>query len=346
LCAAILLGLAVHRLVIVDPEPRPYFEFSGRTMGTTYSVKVASEDLDGDTKATLAREIESQLELVNSAMSTYLADSELSRFNQHHSTKPFAFSKETMEVFRVASEVSAMTGGAFDITVSPLVAAWGFGATDRPPRPPNEETRRDLEQRVGYKKLAIDLARGTVAKRDPRVECDLSAIAKGYGVDRVARALEALGHANYLVEVGGELRGKGKKLNGLVWRVGIERPDAIERTSQEIVVLSDISLATSGDYRNYYEVEGRRISHTIDPRAGRPIEHHLASVSVLHTEAVWADALATSLNVMGPVDGLAWAEAKGIPALFVVRDVARQDGVDEGFKIITTTAFARMHEQE
>jgi thiamine biosynthesis lipoprotein len=332
----VLLGLAIHRLIIADPIDRPYFEFTGRTMGTTFSVKVATQDLSETAKVDLGRNIESQLDRVDALMSTYRPDSELSRFNRHASTEPFEFSEETIEVLRIARQVSEMTDGAFDITVGPLVAAWGFGATDRPPEPPSDESRRELEQRVGYTKLVYDSQRPTVAKTNPEIKCDLSAIAKGYGVDLVARTISGLGHANYLVEVGGELRARGRKLDGRPWRVGIERPGAAARITHQLVVLFDMSLATSGDYRDYYEIGDQRISHTIDPRAGRPIAHRLASVSVLHPEAVWADALATALNVMGPKDGSAWAEAHDIPALFLVRE----DG--GGFRSVATTAFASL----
>lgn len=346
LCGVLLLGLAVHRLIIADPSPRPYFEFTGMTMGTTYSVKVATEDLSESGKAALARTIDTQLERVDALMSTYREDSELSRFNRHTSRDPFEFSKETMEVFRVALEVSEMTDGAFDITVGPLVAAWGFGATDRPTRPPSEKTLRELKQRVGFALLVYDPARATVAKVDPRIECDLSAIAKGYGVDQVARAIADLGHSNYLVEIGGELRAQGQKLDGLPWRVGIEKPDSAARESHEIVLLRNVSLATSGDYRDYYEASGQRISHTIDPRVGRPIAHRLASVSVLHPEAIWADALATALNVMGPVDGPAWAEAHGIPALFIVRDDPASHQDAGGFHSLASSAFEALRASE
>jgi len=215
LCAALLLGLAIHRLIVAEPAERPYTEFSGSTMGTTYSVKVATADLAEPARTALAREIESQLDRVNSLMSSYLPDSELSRFNRHASLDPFPLSDETIEVFRIAWQVSEMTGGAFDITVGPLVAAWGFGATDRLPEPPTARERLELRRRVGYQKLVFDPDRPLVTKRDPRIECDLSAIAKGYGVDRVGRAISNLGHANYLVEIGGELRARGRKLDGL-----------------------------------------------------------------------------------------------------------------------------------
>jgi len=336
LCALVLLGLAVHRLILAEPAPRPYVEFTGRTMGTTYSVKLAEEDISESRRAQIAQEIEAQLENVNALMSSYRDDSELVRFNRHASLEPFSFSAETMEVFEIARDVSEMSGGAFDITVGPLGAAWGVGATDRAPEPPSPDELRDLETRVGFKKLAYNPSKRTISKLDPRVECDLSAIAKGYGVDRVADAIRELGYESYLVEVGGELRASGRKLDGVPWRVGIERPDAEFRTSHQAITLTNTSLATSGDYRDYYEVDGQRISHTIDPRSKRPVAHALASVSVLHKQAVWADALATALNVLGPVEGLAFAEENQIPALFLVREPPDQ------FRSVATSAFERI----
>ncbi|MDP6979921.1 MAG: FAD:protein FMN transferase, partial [Myxococcota bacterium] len=216
--------------------------------------------------------------------------------------------------------VSRDSGGAFDVTVGPLVAAWGFGATDRAPEPPSDAEREALEERVGFAKLRVDPEGNTLSKLHPDVSCDLSAVAKGYGVDRIALLLERKGHRDHLVEIGGELRAKGTRLDGRVWRVGIERPDALTRTSREIIDLRNISLATSGDYRDYYEVDGRRISHTIDPRAGHPIDHRLASVSVLHPQAAWADALATTLNVLGPHAGFRFAEERNLAALLLLRE--------------------------
>lgn len=337
LCAVLLLGLATHRLFLAEPAQRPYVEFSGLTMGTSYSVKVADEGLTPDSIAAIQTEIDKRLEHVNALMSTYRDDSELSRFNAHASTAPFALSPQSAEVFRIANEVSALSGGAFDVTVRPLVAAWGFGDTEHPLEPPSTEERAALSTRIGYRKLALDLVHSTLAKSNPHVECDLSAIAKGFGVDEVVRGLVALGHTSLLVEVGGELRGQGRKLDGLAWRVGIERPDSQTRTSHEILDLEDLSLATSGDYRDYYEVNGERISHTIDPRVGAPIRHNLASVSVLHKQAVWADALATALNVLGPDAGLRLADEQGIAALFLVREG------DGSFRTIASEAFLEFH---
>ncbi len=332
ICALILLGLAIHRLVFATPD-QPYWTFPGTTMGTHYAVKIARSEIPAAERAELAQLIEAELARVNELMSTYREDSELSRFNAWESLAPFAISTETAEVFAVARQVSEMTGGAFDVTVAPLVAAWGFGATDRPPAPPSEDELRALEGKIGYRQITLDGAGPHLNKSHPETQCDLSAIAKGYGVDRVAEALSRRGYANYLVEVGGELRARGQKLDGSSWRVGIERPDGERRGHQRVVALRDISLATSGDYRNYYEVAGRRISHTIDPRRGGPIEHNLASVSVLHQEAVWADAFATAISVMGTEEGLAWAEAEGLAVLFLVREA------DGTFSEIATPAF-------
>ncbi len=320
LCAAVLFGLVIHRMWFAEVAPRPYVELRGHTMGTTWSVKIAEGDLGDAARSMLLREIEAELERVNALMSTYREDSELSRFNAHASLEPFEASRETVEVFEIAQSISRDSDGAFDVTVGPLVAAWGFGATDRPPEPPSDAERKALAERVGFEKLRVDAEARTLTKLHPKLECDLSAVAKGYGVDRVALLLERKGHRDHLVEIGGELRAKGTRLDGRVWRVGIERPDAMTRTSQEIVDLRDVSLATSGDYRDYYEIDGQRISHTIDPRASRPIDHRLASVSVLHRDAASADALATTLNVLGPQAGFRFAKERNLAALLLVRE--------------------------
>ncbi|NNL67562.1 MAG: FAD:protein FMN transferase, partial [Myxococcales bacterium] len=176
-----------------------------------------------------------------------------------------------------------------------------------------------------------------LAKARPAIACDLSAVAKGYAVDELARALGALGHERFLVEVGGELRGRGGHLDGAPWRVAIEAPVTLDREIHRVLALRDLSMATSGDYRNYYEQDGRRISHTLDPRSGRPIEHRLASVTVLHPEAVWADAWATALNVLGPDEGYTVAVEQGLAAYFIVRaDVPTDEG---SYGVRMTAAF-------
>jgi thiamine biosynthesis lipoprotein len=264
--------------------------------------------------------IEAALDGVNERMSTWEPASELSRFNQHRSTTPFALSAPTLRVLALARRVSEQTGGAFDITVRPLVAIWGFGAGARlPGYEPDAEELETLRKRVGYDLVKLDADAGTARKLDPAVECDLSAIAKGFAVDEVARALLDLGHADFLVEVGGEMRAQGERPGGGPWRVAIEKPDPEGRAVHAVVPLANQAMATSGDYRSFYEAGGRRRSHIVDPRTGRPVAHGLASVSVVHPETVLADAWATGLTVLGLDAGAALAEAEGIAAYLIAR---------------------------
>ena len=249
------------------PKLPDEFLFSGPIMGTTYHVKVVA-DLPARTAEELDRNILETLERVNGRMSTYRDDSELSQFNAIMETAPFALSDETLGVFEIALEVSRETGGAFDVTVGPLVNAWGFGPGKG--ETPDAATIGQLLERVGYGKLTLDRNGGTLAKSIPGMYCDLSAVAKGYAVDAVAAALEEKGVTRYMVEVGGEVRTSGTNQEGRPWRIGIYRPDPERFDLQRVVALSGLSMATSGDYRNYIDVDGKRLSHTIDPRTGRP----------------------------------------------------------------------------
>ncbi len=318
LALVVLVVASVHRLWLAPPPLRVH-EIEGRTMGTTYSVLVAAV-LDAEDGARAVRAIEDELERTSALMSSWIEESELSRFNRLGSDAPFAASPETLEVFRIARAVSERSGGAFDVTVGPLVRAWGFGPGDAsvPLSAPGPGELARLRERVGWRN--IEIGESTLRKREPRLEADLSAVAKGWGVDRVSAALTGLGLTDHLVEIGGEIRARGSKPGGAPWRIAIERPDPGTRDALEIVELRDVAMATSGDYRNYYELDGERISHTIDPRTGRPVRHRLASVTVVHESAAWADAWATALDVLGPDAGPALARAEGLTALFVVRD--------------------------
>lgn len=316
---AVLIAVSIHRLVCAGEVAKPYAEFSGETMGTTWSVKVA-EELDAAARESLADAVQAQLDRVDSLMSTWNPDSELSRFNRTAAREAFPVSPETLRVFEIAREVSRRSGGAFDVTVAPLVAAWGFGAYAQSEIPPDGALVSALLHRVGSGLVETNAATGTLEKLRDDVECDLSGIAKGYAVDLVAIALAEAGHADFLVEVGGELRAQGRRLDGARWRVAIETPDEETRTVHEVLELDGLALATSGDYRNYYEDGGVRVSHTIDPRSGYPIRHNLASVTVVHRETVRADAWATALNVLGPEAGPALAEELDLAAFFIVRE--------------------------
>ena len=288
-------------------------------MGTTFAVRVAAEGLGEARVAALREAVERVLARIDGRMSTWRPESELSRFNRRQSTEPFPVSADTLAVFRHALEISALTGGAFDVTVAPLVDAWGFGPAGRPAAFPDSAEIERLRARVGYRQLTVDAAASTIRKSHAAVSADLSALAKGYAVDEVAELLLAEGIESFLVEVGGEVRAGGRSARGDAWRVGIERPAPGPPALQRQLALRDRALATSGDYRNYHELDGTRLPHAIDPRSGRPVAHGLASASVIDPLCVRADALATALEVLGPDEGFALAAANGWAALLIVR---------------------------
>ncbi len=309
--------------------------FVGLTMGTTYSVKLARVP-PGRQLKDIHRDVDRLLDRLNGLMSTYLADSEVSRFSQSRSTDWFPVSRETATVVAEAQRVSQLTGGAFDVTVAPLVNLWHFGPKEPKRKIPADEEIQAAKQRVGYQHLHVRLEPPALRKDLPELSLDLSAIAKGYAVDRVAEYLESLGAADYLVEIGGETRTKGRKADGTPWRIGIEQPDPSGMAIMKVLEPGDRAVATSGDYRNYFEVDGRRYSHEIDPRTGRPVEWHLASVTVVADRCMTADALATALMVLGPVEGYNFSVRQKLAVLLVVR---KQGG---GFEVKTTPQFQRL----
>jgi thiamine biosynthesis lipoprotein len=290
---------------------------TGPTMGTTFNVKVVTDDLTKANRERLTSLVREALDSVDEHMSTYRPESEIEQFNRG-GTEPFAASQDLLEVVAEAERVARLTGGAFDITVGPLVDIWGFGppgATEAP----EEERLQELVAVTGFEQLEVDVEGGTLRKARADSRIDLSAIAKGFGADQVSAELTRQGLPHHMVEVGGEVRARGFNGSEQVWRIGIERPTSAGRSVQIVVPLADRSLATSGDYRNFVERDGVRISHTIDPRTGRPISHNLASVSVIHTSCMTADGLATALSVLGPDEGYELAEQQEIPAYFLVR---------------------------
>jgi len=292
-------------------------EFHGPTMGTTYTVKtvltqpLAQEQIKGRIDETLKR--------VNKLMSTYDPESELSRFNRAAGQVWFAIAPETHRVFKVAVEIGQLSGGALDITVGRLVNLWGFGPEHRRGTLPAPETLAAAMELTGLQRLQLQDEPPAICKEKAGVYCDLAAVAKGYAVDLVAEALAGLGISAYMVEVGGEVRAAGKRPDGQFWHIGVAVPDGSQQVSR-IINIGDMAMATSGDCQNYYEIDGKRYSHTIDPHLGRPIEHNLASVTVLHPSCLEADAWATALNVLGPDEGMALAEKQKLPVLFIIRE--------------------------
>ncbi len=305
--------------------------FSGLTMGTTYQVKIVPNNIVLSNN--LADQIDDRLQGLDAIFTTYQKTSELMRFNQSAIKQPQVVSQDMFEVMTIAKQVYQQTNGAFDPTVGPLVNLWGFGPdyTDQV-IPQSEEITQHLLS-VGLNYLLLDQQART-ATRQFDIELDFSAIAKGYAVDVVAELLASYGLEHYLIEVGGELRLKGHKANGQRWKIAIEKPSMEPGGVQEALALENVAVATSGDYRNYFEIEGKRYSHTIDPRTGYPIAHKLASVTVIAQTAARADAFATAMMVLGPEGALTLAEQNDLAVYLLVK----QSG---GFEPRTTTLFTQ-----
>lgn len=322
LVAALLLaGIAIGAYHIRSGKAEPSIHrISGETMGTTYNVTIVDRRDRVGARDAMRRAVIGELDLVNMTMSRYQRDSELYRFNQSRSADPFPMSKTALEVLKKALRLSEESGGAYDVTVTPLVKLWGF--SDKRPRaePPSDAELKAAMDLVGWRKIEVDLDAGTIRKTDPRMTVDLSSIAKGAAVDQIARALDAYKHKDYMIEVGGEVRCKGESPRGTPWRIGIEQPLAGEREIREVIELEDTAMATSGDYRSFYDLSGKRLSHTIDPRTGYPVEHGLASVTVIHKSCAVADGLATALTVLGPEEGFELAVAEQLNVLFITRE--------------------------
>lgn len=332
------MALVVLLLAACSTEPDDrVWEISGPVFGTSYHINVVlPADTAPDTLDTLAAGIDTVLEDVDASMSTWRKDSELSRFNARaDQSRWFEISQPLYEVLATAQSVSERSGGAFDITMGPLVNLWGFGPRGRPREVPEEDELAQVLAATGYHNLELDPERPAVRAAQPQT-LDLSAIAKGYGVDAVARHLEAQGVKRYLVEIGGEIRVNGRKPDGTAWRLAIEEPIAKGRQINRIVALTSQAMATSGDYRNYYEAGGQRYSHTIDPFTGRPVAHRLASVTVIAESSMVADAWATAFSVLGYEESRALAVRENMAVYFIVRG---RDG-DDAFEAYHTPAFS------
>jgi len=307
----------------VAKAPLVVVSFSGPAMGSRYGIRVVMSPGDEPANERIRAAFDRELALADRLFSGWSASSEISRLNRHASTDPFPISPETLQALELARRASELSGGAFDVTVAPLVEAWGFGPSPTERRAPGAEALQALRARVDYRLLQLDRKRSSVTKLRPDVACDVSALAGGWAADRIARALVALGHQHVLVDVGGEVSARGRRADGSRWRVAVEWPDqARERTL--VLELEDAAVATSGDYRKAWtDAQGHRFSHILDPRTGRPIAHDLASVTVVDRDGAWADALATALLVLGPQEGRVLAARERLAARFVQR---QQDG--------------------
>lgn len=308
------------------------WEISGPVFGTQYNINVVMAD-DQDRLKSLADGIEQVLEEVDASMSTWRDDSELSRFNSLINQSEWTeISPGLHAVLARSLEIADLSNGAFDVTIGPVVNLWGFGPDAIPEEIPTDEELAAALDATGYEKL--ELRENPAAVRAEKKQyVDLSAIAKGYAVDEIARFLESIGLSAFLIEVGGEISVQGRKPDGDAWRLAIEEPVADQRQVNRVVAIGDRAMATSGDYRNYYESDGQRFSHTIDPEDGRPIDHGLASVTVIADDCMTADALATALNVMGPERAKSLATRENIAAYFIIRG-------KDGFRTDHSPAFS------
>jgi thiamine biosynthesis lipoprotein len=285
-------------------------------MGTSYTVELAAT-IDDAARTGLAKLIEAELAAINQAMSIYDPQSEVSIFNRRQDLGWVPASRGLLEVLDSASRISASTQGAFDVTVGPLTDLWGFGPQYRERRVPNDAVIERARESVGFQHVQVDRSASTIRKKHRRTQVDLNAIAKGYGVDRVAMLLDHQGVHDYLVEIGGELRASGSTAAGKPWRVGIERPVEGGHVVGEIVALENRAIATCGTTENFFEQDGRHYPHIIDPTTARPVAHPPIAVSVVADTTMEADAWATGLVVLGPERGYSLAKARGLAALFV-----------------------------
>jgi thiamine biosynthesis lipoprotein len=303
-----------------DPAAVHELRLSGEALGTMWSVDlVVPQEPAPEELAEIRLRVAATLDRVDRGMSTWREDAELARFNRESELGSFLFAPETRRVVAAALDLARETGGAFDPTVAPLVALWGFGA-QAAESPPSVAQLEEARLRVGWRHLEWREG-GRLARVVPGVQLDLSAIAKGYAVDAVLTELAFDRPIGILVEVGGEVRALGAKPGGEPWRVGIDDPDAPGSRLSAVVLLTGGALATSGDYRRVRIVEGKRQTHVVDPRSGRPVEQKVASASVIAPTCMEADAVATALMVLGPEEGLAWVEDRPwLETLLMVRE--------------------------
>jgi thiamine biosynthesis lipoprotein len=321
-------------LLIVSCAPNQPAEISisGQTMGTTYSIKVVQRSEVPIDIESLKGQIDDALIQVNALMSTYDPDSELSQLNKTAAGISFPISEQTEFVLKEAIRLHNLSNGSLDVTVGPLVNLWGFGPNKRAEVIPTQSQLLDIADYVGIDKFEMNL--GVVTKLHSKLYIDLSTIAKGYGVDAVADIVEDNLIGDYLIEIGGEMRVAGKKANGNDWRIAIEKPITNERAIQKIISIGNNAVATSGDYRNYFEQDGIRYSHLIEPKTGYPITHNLVSVTVVHASSMTADGLATALNVMGAEEAKVLAISQNLAVFMIIKQ-------DKEFIEYASPAFMR-----
>lgn len=292
----------------------------GKTMGTFWRVSLAGVD-DADQNA-LRGKIQAQLDGDDRLLSTYKSDSALSRFNQSRSTEPYPVTEAMSDIVTLSLRIGAKTDGAMDITVGPLVNLWGFGPDKQPVKTPDQAQIDAAKALTGLQHLKVINKAGQqwLQKDLPGLYVDLSTVGEGYAADHLARLMEQNGISRYLVSVGGAVVTRGTNPDGKAWRVAIQKPTDRENAVQAIVDLNGHGISTSGSYRNYYELEGKRLSHVIDPVTGAPIQHRLVSATVIATTAMEADGWDTGLMVLGTEKAKRVAEKEGLAVYLITKE--------------------------
>lgn len=320
-------------LAACKPEDE-VLRLSGATMGTTYHIVAVANGRRVE-KAALEEAVRVALADVNTEMSNWDAASEISRVNAAAAGTTLQLSPALAHVMQGATEVHRASDGRFDVTVGPLIDLWGFGSAGNGPHVPEAELIAAAMRTSGQERV-LSLSGDRLQKSVDGAEIYLSAIAKGHGVDRVAEAVRSFGMTDFMVEIGGDLYTSGRNPEGQPWQIGIESPEAGDRSLYGVADVSGLGMATSGDYRNFFEVADTRYSHIIDPTTGRPITHGTVSTTVMTDSAMMADAWATAMLVLGRERGLAIAEAQGLAVLFI----ERQPG--EGFVTTESSRYTAL----
>ncbi|WP_317658947.1 FAD:protein FMN transferase [Pseudomonas sp. KU43P] len=302
----------------------------GPTMGSSYSIQYVREP-GGPAPAQVQAAVETILQGIDQHYSTYRGDSTVSQFNQLPANQCLALPADMLELVTLGQHLAEQSEGAFDLTVEPLLDLWGFGPQARHEQVPDPKALALARQRVGYRHLHFD---GQTLCKDAPVELDFNSIAAGHAVDLIAERLRAMDVASFVAEVTGELKAVGSKPDGSPWRIALELPREDLQIARQVIPVNGVALSTSGDYRHYFEENGRRYSHTFDARLGRPVEHDLAAVTVLDASALQADGYSTLLLILGPVQGWDFAVAHDLAAVLVTR-------VTGGFVSRATPAFER-----
>ena len=315
----VLIALLIAATYACNHNGNDMLLISGLTMGTTYSVKITNDNKTVN-KKNMRNDIEKILSEINQSMSTYIEKSELSKINYSKSSDWHTLSDDLFTVIEHANNISKKTNGAFDITIGPLVNLWGFGPNKSENKIPSTESIELVKKDIGYRKILLNKSQKKISKLVPDLYLDLSGIAKGFAVDKIARHLEKKNLENYLIEIGGELLANGINNDKMIWQIGIENPNVRDKQVKRIIQLKNMAMATSGDYKNYFEENGVRYSHTIDPVTGKPIKHKLVSVTVLDSTALNADALATAFMVMGPEKTLLLASDLKVAVYLIIKN--------------------------